>query len=94
VRQKEKKFRSGGRAKYSSFESVQEYVANQREQGDVEPVRDQYESVGEFLEACPDDEEEAREIYGADAVDEYFGKGKGDYYDDEYRNEDEEPEER
>jgi hypothetical protein len=46
------------------------------------------------LEACPDDEEDAREIYGNDAVDEYYGKGKGDYYDDEYRNEDEEPEER
>jgi hypothetical protein len=28
------------------------------------------------LEACPDDEETAREIYGDEEVDEHFGEGK------------------
>jgi len=91
VRQKEKS-RRGSRAGYSNFESVQEYVMNQREQGDVEPVQEQYESVGEFLEACPDDEESAREIYGDEAADEYYGETK-ETHDNEYRNEDDEPKE-
>jgi hypothetical protein len=75
------------------FESESEWVQNQKEQGDVEPVLDRYESAGEFLEACPDDEETARELYGDDKVDEHYGKSKNDHYDDEYKNEDDEPEE-
>ncbi len=65
-----------------SFESPGEWVQNQLEQGDAEPVIDRYESVGEFLEACPDDEETAREIYGDEEVDEHFGEGK-QFYDEE-----------
>ncbi len=65
-----------------SFESPGEWVQNKLEQGDAEPVLDRYESVGEFLEACPDDEETAREIYGEEEVDEHFDEGK-QFYDDE-----------
>lgn len=77
-----KKLRRRRKVASQSFESPGEWVQNQLEQGDAEPVIDRYESVGEFLEACPDDEETAREIYGEEEVDEHFGEGK-QFYDDE-----------
>jgi hypothetical protein len=89
VKRKKKHSRRRRRSAEQRFESQAEWVQNQLEQGDAEPVLDRYESVGEFLEACPDDEEMARELYGDEEVDEYYGEEK-ETYDDEYRNEDDE----
>jgi hypothetical protein len=82
---KRKKKTGRRRSAKQRFESQSEWVQNQLEQGDAELVLDRYESVGEFLEACPDDEETARELYGDEEVDEYYGEGK-ENYDEEYRN--------
>jgi hypothetical protein len=72
-----------------SVESEEEWVGYELEAGDPQAIRDRYWDMREFLEACPNDEEAAREIYGDDKVDEYFGKKKRSVYD---RDEDSEEE--
>jgi hypothetical protein len=59
----------------------EEWVGYEMEAGDPEAVRDRYWDAREFLEACPNSEEAAREIYGDDEVDEYLGKRKRSVYD-------------
>jgi hypothetical protein len=53
-------------------EEGREWIMNKMEQGDLESIRERYESVGEFLETFSDDEEMARDIYGSEEVDEFY----------------------
>jgi hypothetical protein len=64
-----------------SVESEEEWVGYEMEAGDPQAIRDRYWDAHEFLEACPNDEETAREIYGDEEVDKYFGKEKRSTYD-------------
>ena len=67
-----------------SVESEEEWVGYELEAGDPQSIRDRYWDVREFLEACPNDEETAREIYGDDEVDDHLGKKKrSSSYDEE-----------
>lgn len=52
-----------------SVESEEEWVGYEMEAGDPQAIRDRYWDAREFLEACPNDEETARKIYGDDEVD-------------------------
>lgn len=72
-----------------SVESEEEWVGYELEAGDPQAIRDRYWDAREFLEACPNNEEAAREIYGDEEVDEYFGKRKRSVYDRDEDSEDE-----
>ena len=72
-----------------SVESEEEWVGYEMEAGDPQAIRERYWDAREFLEACPNDEEAAREIYGDEKVDEYFGKRKRSIYDRDGDSEDE-----
>jgi hypothetical protein len=58
----------------ASAESEEEWVGYEMEAGDPQAILDRYWDAREFLEACPNDEETARELYGDDEVDECLGK--------------------
>ncbi len=72
-----------------SVESEEEWVGYELEAGDPQAIRDRFWDAREFLEACPNDEETAREIYGDDEVEKYRGKGKRNSYDKGGASEDE-----
>ena len=72
-----------------SVESEEEWVGYELEAGDPQAIRDRYWDAHEFLEASPNSEEAAREIYGDDEVDECLGKRKRSVYDRDGDSEDE-----
>jgi hypothetical protein len=65
----------------SGAESEEEWVGYELEAGDPQAIRDRYWDAREFLEACPNNEEAAREIYGDGEVDDCLGKRKRNVYD-------------
>jgi len=73
----------------ASAESEAEWVGYEMEAGDPQAILDRYWDAREFLEACPNDEETARELYGDEEVDECLGKRTRSVYD---RDEDSENE--
>lgn len=73
----------------ANAESEEEWVGYEMEAGDPPAILDRYWDAREFLEACPNDEETARELYGDDQVDEYLGKRKRNVYDRDGDSEDE-----
>jgi hypothetical protein len=73
----------------ANVESEAEWVGYEMEAGDPQAILNHYWDATEFLEACPNDEETARELYGDDQVDEYFGKRKRSIYDRDEDSEDE-----
>jgi hypothetical protein len=72
-----------------SVESEAEWVGYEMEAGDPQAILDRYWDAHEFLEACPNNEEAAREIYGDDEVDECLGKRKRSVYDRDKDSEEE-----
>lgn len=72
-----------------SVESEEELVGYEMEAGDPQAILDRYWDAREFLEAFPNDEENARELYGDDQVDEYLEKRKRSVYDRDEDTEDE-----
>jgi hypothetical protein len=75
----------------ANAESEEEWVGYEMEAGDSQAILDRYWDAREFLEACPNDEETARELYGDDQVDEYLGKRKRNVYNRDDDSEDEQP---
>ena len=73
----------------ANAESEEEWVGYEMEAGDPQAILDRYWDAREFLEACPNDEETARELYGDEEVDECLGKRTRSVYD---RDEDSENE--
>jgi hypothetical protein len=73
----------------ANAESEEEWVGYEMEAGDPQAILDRYWDAREFLEACPNDEETARELYGEDQVDEYLGKRKRSVHDRDEDSEDE-----
>jgi hypothetical protein len=73
----------------ANVESEEEWVGYEMEAGDPQAILDRYWDAREFLEACPNDEEMARDLYGDDQVDEYLGKRRRSLYDRDEDSEDE-----
>lgn len=73
----------------ANAETEEEWVGYEMEKGDPQAILNRYWDAREFLEACPNDEETARELYGDDQVDEYFGKRRRSVYDRDEGSEDE-----
>lgn len=68
-------------------ESEEEWVGYKMEEGDPQAIRDRYWDTREFLEACPNDEETAREIYGDEEVDIVLEREDSDDKDDDSKDE-------